>query len=404
LRTLILRELPLFATFFFTTLGFGGMQIARPLFSASFGVSLFFVALVTATGAWGRVIAGPVAGWLTDRLGRKPMVILGLSLRVVSSVLSFYAASYEQFLAFEFLGSVGLSIWNTGVSVVVADVTSAENRGRAIALRTASQRLGILLGPLLAGVMGEMFGLRSIFLLNGGSKLVALLIFVFLIRETRPDAATRAATRARRAQEPSDPAESLRLFFTRPFMTVAFASFALFMMSGGSAFEVLFPLHASNVAGLGTADLGQLLTLGSLVGFFTAFPNGMIIDRFGRKASLVPGLALLAVAGVVLANSGDRAALTLGVMVMGMGEGMAMGVTQVLAMDLAPEGRRGTFMGVWQFINSVGSAVAPLLLGWVGQSLGIGLAFMLSSVVLGAAALVMWVLGPETRRKPAVPV
>jgi len=403
LRTLILREAPLFATFFFTTLGFGGMQIARPLFSASFGVSLFFVALVTATGAIGRVVAGPIAGWFTDRLGRKPMVILGLMLRVISSVLSFYAGSYEEFLAWEFLGSVGLSIWNTGVSVVVADVTNVDNRGRAIALRTTAQRLGLLVGPLIAGYMGDTFGLRSIFLLNGGSKLVALVIFVFLIRETRPDAAARAAMQKRRDETADDPSESLRLFFTRPFMAVAFAGFALFMMSGGSAFEVLFPLHASNVAGLTPSEMGQLLTLGSLVGFLAAFPNGIVIDRFGRKASLVPGLALLAVAGVILANSGDRAALTLGVLVMGLGEGMAMGVTQVLAMDLAPEARRGTFMGVWQFINSTGSAVAPLLLGGIGQTFGIPWAFLLSASILGLAAFTMLVLGPETRRRTPVP-
>src|SRR5205814_8235278 len=112
-------------------LGYGGLQIARPLFSASFGVSLFFVALVTASGAIARLIAAPLAGMLSDRVGRRPMVISGLAVRSISGVLSFWATSYEQFLLLEFLGSVGLAVWNTGVNVIIADVTAEENRGRS---------------------------------------------------------------------------------------------------------------------------------------------------------------------------------------------------------------------------------------------------------------------------------
>lgn len=402
MRALILRELPLFSTFFFSSVGYGGMQIARPLFSASFGVSLFLVALVSASGAIARLIAAPIAGLLTDRVGRRPLVMSGLALRVLSGILSFWADSYEQFLFLEFAGSIGLAVWNTGANVIIADVTQETNRGRAVALRSISQRLGVLFGPALAGVLAARFGLRSIFLLNAGGKGVALLIFVFLIRETKPTAdAARALPPGRTGESvratPEERA-SLTAFLTRPFLVVALATLSVWAIGSGGAFEVLFPLHATQAAGLDTVNIGQMVTVLSFASLVASFPNGFILDRIGRKASIVPGLLVLAVAAYLLAGIHDFWTVLIAVVLMGIGEGMAVGSTQVLAMDLAPARRRGAFLGMWQLVNNIGSTAAPLALGAVAQFWDFGTAFTAIAISLVGAALVMAFLGPETRK------
>lgn len=394
MRALILRELPLFSTFFFSSVGYGGMQIARPLFSASFGVSLFLVALVSASGAIARLIAAPIAGLLTDRVGRRPLVIAGLAVRVLSGILSFWADSYEQFLFLEFLGSIGLAVWNTGANVIIADVTREENRGRAVALRTISSRLGVLFGPVLAGVLAATFGLRSVFLLNAGGKGVALLIFIFLIRETRPTAEIQPKPESTKVQEER---VSLTAFLTRPFLVVALATLAVWAIGSGGAFEVLFPLHATNAAGLDTVNIGQMVTLLSFASLVASFPNGFILDRIGRKASIVPGLLVLALAAYFLAGIHDFWSVLIAVVLMGIGEGMAIGSTQVLAMDLAPAQRRGAFLGMWQLVNNIGSMAAPLALGAIAQFWDFQTAFTGIAICLVGAAIVMAVLGPETR-------
>ena len=272
MRALILRELPLFSSFFFSSLGYGGMQIARPLFSASFGVSLFLVSLVTASGAIARLVVAPLAGLLSDRVGRRPMAMAGLAVRSATGVLSFWAVSYEQFLFLEFMGSVGLAVWNTGANVIIADVTVEENRGRAVALRSISSRMGILFGPALAGIMAASFGIRSVFLLNAGGKLASLLIFLFLIKETRPHVAQ--APSPARAAIPKGPEDTrLSLFLTRPFLVVALTTLAVYTLSGGGAFEVLFPLHAREAAGLDTVQIGQMLTLMTVASLLASFPT-----------------------------------------------------------------------------------------------------------------------------------
>src|SRR5437762_13408462 len=113
MRDLIIKELPLFMAFFVSAIGAGGSTIVRPLCSASFGVSLFFVALINTVGPVARLVAAPLAGSLSDRFGRRPLAMAGLFVRSFFSLMSFFATSYPQFLLLEFIGSIGLSIWTT---------------------------------------------------------------------------------------------------------------------------------------------------------------------------------------------------------------------------------------------------------------------------------------------------
>lgn len=400
MRDLILREFPLFSAFFVSAIGAGGNTIARPLFSASFGVSLFFVALVNTTGPIARLAAAPLAGSLADRWGRRPIIMAGLATRALSSFLAFFATSYVQFLLLEFLGSVGLAIWTTGGTIVVADVSGASNRGRAVALRTSSQRLGNLCGPIIAGILGVRYGLRYIFLLNAAGKMIAFLIFLFIIRESRPESATAAATGPRRQAIFPRPKE-LGAFLTRPVLAVLFATMAINLVSGAGAFEVLFPIHAANSANFTTLEIGQMITIAGLATFLISLPNGVIMDKFGRKASLLPGLAILAVASYMMAGVSDFWGILVAIVILGIGDGMCIGAAQVLSMDLAPEERRGAFLGVWSLLTSVGGIVVPLALGSYAQFSGTGNAFIAASLWLLVAVPVLGVFGPETKVSPA---
>lgn len=395
------REFPLFVTFYFSSLGFGGMQMARPLFSASMGADLTMIAFVSTASAFAGLIGSPVAGALTDRWGRRPLVIIGLGVRVLTGFTSFFATSYEQFLVMEFIGSLGLAFWNTGVSVIVADVISPENRGRAIALRTASQRLGILCGPLIAGVLAFHFGLTSIFLLNAGTKLIALLIFAKYIAETRPVQAKAVPGAAAAATAVRPP---LTVFLQRPFLVLGFTNFIIYLMSQGGAFESLFPVHVTSVAGLSTVEIGYGLSLLNLISFLISFPGGAVTDRVGRKAVLLPGMLLLGLGTFLLAGISDYWMVMVALFVIGMGDGLSSGAVLVLAMDMAPPQHRGVFLGVWGFIERSGGVLAPIVMGAIAQAFGIPAAFTAVTGCMVVAAVVMGLFGPETWvRRPVTP-
>ncbi len=110
----------------------GAMHLARPLFAASFGVPVFLVAFVFSTNALARLISGPITGFLVDRWGRKPLLLAGVALRTITALGEYFATSYVEFLLWEFIGGFGVSTWNTGSSVLIADVTLRYDDSRGL--------------------------------------------------------------------------------------------------------------------------------------------------------------------------------------------------------------------------------------------------------------------------------
>jgi len=324
----------------------GAMHLARPLFAASFGVPVFLVIFVYSTNALARLISGPITGFLVDRWGRKPLLIAGVALRTITALGEYFSTSYVEFLLWEFLGGFGVSTWNTGSQVLIADVTEVENRGRAVAVRSMSVRLGNIAGPFIGALLTTVYNIRSIFLFNVVTKLAVLVITLFLIKETRPEPAKPEIGQTRPTVEKLGTA----IFMTRGFLVISFATFALGMMTQG-VFSALFPLYVQDLVDFDAADIGYMITLSSVVIFLVSYPNGMLVDRYGRRKTLIPGLLVLGLSGYLLAQSIEPRAVYFMVVVYGIGSGMTTGTSQVYAMDLAPERKRGVFLGIWAAFN-----------------------------------------------------
>ena len=107
---------------------------------------MFLVALLISVNAVPRVFVGPVTGMLTDRFGRKPLSIAGAGLRGVTNIAQAFSGDYVTFLALEFTGQIGVSMWGTSSNVLVADMTNRSNRARVIAVRGMCRRSGFVAG------------------------------------------------------------------------------------------------------------------------------------------------------------------------------------------------------------------------------------------------------------------
>ncbi len=383
-----LSHAPIFFSFFTWGFGTGAQNLGRPLFAFAVTGNVFLVGVLLASNAVPRIFTGPLTGFLADRFGRKPLVVLGPVIRGLSNVGQFMADDYITFLVLEMIGQVGVAMWGTSSNVLMSDVTRAETRGRMLALRHMSMRLGFVLGPAVGGLLAAQFGLQSVFLLNGVSKIVIVAVVLLMVKETRPQEA---------AKRPADERSgfSLAPFRDRTFLALAIAT-AVFAMSNAGVMQTLIPVYAVDVAQVDEAAVGFLISIGSLVTFLFAFPNGIIADRYGRKWSLVPGLLLLAAASFTLMVGGLYAALALAVCVKGLGEAMTMGTTQTYAMDIAPPARRGAYLGLWTFSQSLGATAGPLLLAAIYHYLFPNAAFSVMGTALIAAAALLALTARET--------
>lgn len=387
------QGMPLFATYLIWGTGSGAQTLGRSLFAYELEESIFLVTLLFAALGASRIISAPLTGFLTDRIGRKPLAVTGAALRGLASFAVLWIDNYAAFFVVELIGNTGVSMWQTTSQVVIADMSTPENRGRAVAMRNSSMRLGQLIGPALGGVIAVTWGLPQVFVVNGISKILVMFITLYLIGETRPTREPRPA-----AERTSLRADLGSIIFTRAFIALALTTIAAALI-GQSIVQVMFPIAGKVEAGLIEDEIGLLISIAGVITLLCSFPNGILVDRLGRKMSLVPGLLTAAGAAFLLATMEDFNGALLGMAVLGLAIAMTMGSTQAFAMDLAPEDKRGAFIGVWSAFQSFGSGAGPLAVGAVAEYWGFATAFIAVAVFLSVAALAMAVFGPETRTR-----
>jgi MFS family permease len=396
---------PIFFAFFTWGFGTGAQHLARPLFAYALTGNTILVAFVVGMNAFPRIFTGPITGYLTDRIGRKPLVIFGAGLRGASNVGQFMAPDFATFLVLEFVGQIGVSMWNTSANVLLSDMTTTASRGRVLALRQMSMRMGFAAGPLVAGAVAAAISLPAVFLINGTSKVVIVVTVLFMVKETKPEptqpepgAVAPARGDARRAV--------LGAMRTRSFFALAITIIG-FSMTQTALLQALLPIYASENLGVSFIGVGSLTSLAAVLAFVVAYPNGVLSDRFGRKVSMVPGLVLLAIASTILSLGDTFLIVLIAVSVQGSGEGMTMGTTHSYAMDLAPPEHRGSFLGTVMMFQATGAFLGPMFIGALYHTISPVFAFATLAVWLAVAAVTMAFLGRETvgsrGPKPLVP-
>lgn len=389
---------PYYFMFFIWFIGSGAQVLARPLMALDLGASAFLVVLVAVSNTIGAMVSASFTGFLTDRFGRRPLLLAGTLIRAATLFGQFAAANYWQFFILEFIGGIGVSMWTTSSSIAMADITTTENRGRLLALRQMTSRVGNLVGPATASLIIVAFNdnIRYVFLLNAASKIAVFFLLLDLVKETAPEINRGGQAAAAAVRSKLD----LSFFFTRGFFALFLTTLALSMMGGAGAFGSLFPVQAKDM-GISSAGLGQLITLSGLISLAVTYPNGWAVDRLGRKATLVPGLILLALTAVVLTSLEHMSQVYFVIALYGVGSAVSMGASQAFAADLAPADRRGAFLGIWTTVSNVGSIIAPLLIGAIATQLGYAPGYIFIAVFLVVGALFMAAFGPETGARRA---
>lgn len=152
------------------------------LYGQEFGLSDFQTSLLFSIYSIAQFFATPVIGKLSDRFGRKPLLIISLG----GTVIANFIAGNASTAAFLFFGRFLDGITGGNVSIaqaIVTDVTKSENRARGFGIYGAAYGLGFILGPLTS-LLAQQFSLGAAFIVSGTVALIALLVIIFLLPET----------------------------------------------------------------------------------------------------------------------------------------------------------------------------------------------------------------------------
>jgi MFS family permease len=379
-------------------LGVGIALPAVPVLARSFDVGFGLASFVVTAFLIGGAVGTVPTGWLIDRVGRRPILIGGPLLTASVALLVARAQSFPELLVLRFVDGWAAQMWLLARLAAISHGAAAGQRGRQVSWMYGMDNVGRLAGPVLGGALAAGLGERSPFLAYAVLALVALVPTVVLAPEVPRPQASSSPGRGTDAR-PTIP----RIVLPRlAFFGVAFFS----AVARGPIFADMLHLYAAFAYGLDAQRIGWLATAASALSLPISFVAGWLMDRFGRKATMVPGflgvsamMLLLAVTAVLhLSLAWYVATFLTGVAA----QSLTGGSVQTIGADVAPPRARGLFLGLWRFTGQVGQTLSPIAFAFLAETTGYGSSFVFVAAAACATAVLLITRIPETGQRRRV--
>ncbi|MDT8979201.1 MFS transporter [Paenibacillus sp. chi10] len=242
----------------------------------------------------------PIAGNLSDRYGRKPMIIIGLVLFALSNLLAAFASDLTLLFASRLIGGIGSAALIPSIIAYIADITADDQRSKSMSWLGASMTSGFIIGPGVGGLLAE-WGIKMPFYVSACVGVVAMVCSFWGLPES---------VSANIRQMHGQMKEKRDNVFRQIVLSVRSRYFVMLlivftMTFGLTHFEAIFPLFVVQVYGFTTRQIAILLTVCSLIGTLNQLLlTDRITRRFGEKQIIVAMLLLSAVSLVFLLFSG----------------------------------------------------------------------------------------------------
>jgi multidrug resistance protein len=369
-----------FATIWITValdlVGFGIVVPILGRYAERFGASGLEVGLLFASFSLAQLVFAPILGRLSDRIGRKPVIMISLLGTAVGSFVTGAAgALWVLFVGRILDGASGASV--AVAQGAVTDLAPPSERPRLLGLLGAAFGVGFVVGPALGG-LASLGGEHIPFYVAGTVALVNAAVAWRRLPETRPADVRRAAHEAAK----NDTGAKVRLW------GLAVAGFTAIVAFSG--FEATFSLLAGDRFRLTEAGIAAIFVGVGVV--LVAVQGGLIRPinaKIGTQRSLQVGLVLNSAGLVVLAFAETWPLLIVALAFLTVGQGLVTPNLSSLVSGRVPDHRRGEALGFQQGVNAFGRVAGPALAGVLYDHVAIGSPYLVGGALCGVALVVI---------------
>lgn len=368
----------LFFTVFIHLLGFGIIIPLLPYYAERFGASGLTVGLLTTSFSLAQFLFAPIWGRLSDRIGRRPVLLGSLILTGVSYLVFAVAGSLPVlFISRIFAGIAGATL--STAQAYIADTTTPENRTKGMGLIGAAFGMGFIFGPAMGGLLSR-WGFSVPAYAAAGLAAAAFLFALVRLPESLPPEERLAASRQRSAA-------SFRDALSRPVVGVVLGLFFTTTLCF-SGMEAILALFCERFFRWGPHEIGYLFAyVGIVAALMQAGIVGALAKRFGERALVRAGLFLMG-AAFVAAGLIPPLAVFLGAMgVIAVGSGLVTPSLSALVSIATPADEQGAIIGVYQSLGSLGRAAGPFFGGLLFDVAGPGAPLWVAGTVLVLASV-----------------
>ncbi len=345
-------------------------------------------AVVVALNSLGTMVFDLPSGRLTARFGEQRSALVAAAMLMAGLVGCLLARSFWVLAAGVTVQAAGWALWSLVRQVHLSRVAPAEARGRALSLFGGVIRAGNVIGPFAFVAFATRSDARAGFAIY----LAAVLVGVGWLMAAR-DRSDHAA-RELRAQQ----VHPFRIVadYRKTFATAGLGAFAISLLRGSRT--AIVPLWAAHI-GLDASSAATIFAYSSVVDLALFYPAGVLSDRFGRRAVVLPCIILLSVGHLLVPLSNSFLTLFFAALVLGVGNGFGSGIVMTLGADLTPAVGRASFLAVWRLVSDGGTSAGPLVDSAI---VGLGAIALAGPAVglagfLAALVVVLWLEEPAPR-------
>ena len=361
--------LTLFLIVFIDLVGFGLIIPLLPFYAEHFQASPMVVGFVMAVYSLAQFIAAPFWGRTSDRIGRRPVVLVTLAGGAVSYVMLGFADSLWLLIGARVLGGFMAGNISTAFAYV-ADITTPENRAKGMGTVGAAFGLGFIAGPAIGGILAGPDPLNADFLtpslVAAGLSLTALIMAFMLLKESLPE-----DVRQKLADTPPKKrSEQFRAALAKPNvgLLIGLSFLATFVFAG---METTFAMWSERKFHWGPQQNGYLFAyVGLLVALIQGGLVGRLVRRFGEANLIVQGAVALAIGMLLIPFSDGLPMLLIAMAIVAYGFGIITpSMNSLISLQVGP-GEQGGVMGVTRSATTMARVLGPAWAGTMFMVLG----------------------------------
>jgi MFS family permease len=377
-----------FASLFFAVavamLGIGIIAPILPLYVETFSASGLMIGMVMGAFSLSRGLLGPFVGRLSDRIGRKRFLLAGLGIFALVSLCYSLAGNVWQLMLVRMIQGAASVMVTPIAQGYVGDITPVGKEGRVMNLFYSSMFIGVGLGPLLGGVLTDVWSVHAAFAGMGILSVLSLLLVAMTLPADHEQAKGMPVKRPRsiiplRQIAKNDAVKAILTYVaTRGFWRQGFNTF--------------YPLFAVSMLGWSASEVGYIISGYFIAGGLFQIPFGFLADRWPRHPQIILGSfaapLLLLLIPFVRSFSGVMA------VVFSIGMLSAFSRASILAIrtELGRSHGMATLAGLHGSAFASGQMIGPVICGAVVDGFGLSAAFPFGSVVgvLGSVGVILW--------------
>jgi len=366
----------LYASMFLIAFSVGLYNPLVPLYAQSFGASYFDLGIIGMAFSFPYLVLPMFVGALSDRFGRRCFFLMGVSCCAVSAVLFTLASNVSHIIAVRLFGGVAYAFMWPTVEALVADVTTVEERTKAMGRYGFSWALGFLVGPFVGGLLLEKLGFKILF---AAALIIGLAAVITAFRGI--------LTHNVKLENPA--IATTREITSMTGLLPLYPVIVVYSITIGLIFSI-FPAYASSF-GVSSLQIGILFAILGVARTVT-FLRSEAVSKIGVRQSISVALTIQAVSLIGIAYLKGFTHLMVLMALIGFAIGIFSPMTLSIASKISPKGRVGATIGFLEAFFGIGVTFGPFIGGVAAESLGPASPYIIVAFLSGLTLLpiIIW--------------